>query len=125
MLERDAATRALGIEVRDVSVGRATAVMTVTPAMVQGHATCHGGFVFLVADTAFAFACNTHGVATVAQGASVEFVAPAREGDRLVATAVERVRTGRSGVCDVTVTREADGQVVAEFRGRSRAVGRR
>jgi acyl-CoA thioesterase len=123
MYEGDAASRALGIVVRDVLPGRATAEMTVTSAMVNGHGTCHGGYLFLLADTAFAFACNTHGGTVVAAGADVEFLAPVHEGQRLVAEAVERVRRGRSGVYDVTVRRGAD--AVVEFRGRSREGGTR
>ena len=120
MYERDTATRALGITVHDVAPGRATARMTVTPAMLQGHGTCHGGYLFLLADTAFAFACNTRG-ATVAAGADVEFLAPVHQGDELVASATERVLRGRSGLYDVTVRRGHE--VVCEFRGRSRTVG--
>ena len=116
----DAASRALGIELLDVGPGRATARMTVGPTMVNGHGTCHGGYLFLLADTAFAFACNTHGLPVVAAGADVAFLAPAREGDVLVATAVEKVLRGRSGLYDVTVRRGE--QAVLEFRGRSRAV---
>ena len=123
MLEMDVATRGLGIEVSDVAPGAATATMTVTPQMVQGHGTCHGGYLFLLADTAFACACNTRGLPTVAAGADVDFLAPVRLGDVLVARAVERVRRGRSGLYDVTVTRGQE--VVCEFRGRSRAVGPR
>jgi acyl-CoA thioesterase len=118
MLANDVATRSLGIEISDVDVGRATATMTVRPDMSNGHGICHGGYVFLLADTAFAFACNTYGPATVAQSCDIVFVHPARLGDELVATAVERVRHGRSGIYDVTVTR--DDEVIAEFRGRSR-----
>ena len=121
MLEADVATRSLGIEVTDVAPGAATATMTVTPRMVQGHGTCHGGYLFLLADTAFAFACNTRGLPTVAAGADVDFLTPAQLGDVLVAVAVERVRRGRSGLYDVTVTRGEE--VVCEFRGRSRTVG--
>ena len=95
--------------------------MTITGTMVNGHGIAHGGYVFLLADTAFAFACNTYDVATVAAAADVVFVAPAREGDELVAEAAERVRFGRSGVYDVTV-RGPGGAVVAEFRGNSRAL---
>ena len=120
MYAADTASRALGIAVSGVAVGRATATMTVGPQMVQGHGTCHGGYLFLLADTAFAFACNTRGASAVAAGASVEFLAPVREGDELVAEAVERVVRGRSGVCDVTVRR--GDEVVAEFRGRSRTL---
>ena len=115
---RDSASRALGIVVEDVSVGRATARMTVMASMLQGHGTCHGGYLFLLADTAFAFACNTRGADAVASGADVEFLAPAREGDLLVAEAVERLVRGRSGIYDVTVRRGEE--VLCEFRGRSR-----
>ncbi len=119
MYARDTASQALGIVVEQVSVGRATARMTVTASMLQGHGTCHGGYLFLLADTAFAFACNTERP-TVAAGADVEFLAPVHEGDELVATAVERVVRGRRGVYDVTVRR--GDEVVVEFRGRSRSV---
>lgn len=119
MYERDTATRALGIALSDVGPGRATATMKVTGQMVQGHGTCHGGYLFLLADTAFAFACNSSRD-TVAAGADVEFLAPVHEGDELVATAVQRVERGRRGVYDVTVRRGAE--PVVEFRGRSRAV---
>lgn len=123
MLAGDAATQGLGIEISDVAVGRATATMRVAAGMVNGHGMAHGGYVFLLADTAFAFACNTHGAAVVAAGADVTFLAPAREGERLTAVATERARAGRSGVYDVTVRAE-DGRVVAEFRGRSRELRR-
>ena len=116
----DTASRGLGIELGRVSPGLATATMVVRPDMVNGHGTCHGGYLFLLADTAFAFACNTHGPPVVAAGADVTFLAPVREGDELVATAVERVLAGRSGLYDVTVRRGDD--VVLEFRGRSRVV---
>jgi acyl-CoA thioesterase len=120
MYAADVASRSLGIEVRDVAPGRATATMVVTETMVNGHGICHGGFVFLLADTAFAFACNTRGPAVVAAGADVSFLAPVRVGDVLVAEGVERVVRGRSGLYDVTV--RAGDTVVAEFRGRSRAL---
>jgi len=122
MYADDAASRALGMAVDDVAPGRATVRMTVTDAMTNGHGTCHGGYVFLLADSAFAFACNTYDVVTVAAAADVVFVAPARVGDELVAEAAERVRFGRSGVYDITV-RRAGGDVVAEFRGHSRSLG--
>jgi len=118
MYASDASSRSLGIEVRDVAPGRATAVMRVRPDMVNGHGICHGGYLFLLADTAFAFACNTYGAPVVAAGADVSFLAPVREGQQLVADAVERVRRGRSGLYDVTV--RLDGEPVLEFRGRSR-----
>ncbi len=119
MYDADVASQSLGIQVRDVAPGRATATMLVTDTMVNGHGICHGGYVFLLADTAFAFACNTHGPAVVAAGADVTFVAPVRAGEELTAKGIERVVRGRSGVYDVTV-RSGD-TVVAEFRGRSRA----
>ena len=122
MYADDAASRHLGIEISDVSPGRAAATMTVTDDMVNGHGICHGGYVFTLADTAFAFACNTYDDRTVAAGATVDFLEPVRAGTRLVATAVERTRRSRSGIYDVTVT-SVDGQVVAEFRGRSRSSG--
>ena len=95
--------------------------MTVRADMVNGHAIGHGGLTFTLADSAFAFACNTHNRRTVAAGAEVRFRAPTRLGDVLTATAVERSREGRDGVYDVTVTRED--LVVAEFTGRSREIG--
>jgi acyl-CoA thioesterase len=116
----DRASQGLGIAVGGVRPGRATATMTVTAAMLNGHGTCHGGFLFLLADTAFAFACNTRGEAAVASGADVAFLAPVAEGEVLVAEAVERVLRGRSGLYDVTVRR--GGETVLEFRGRSRTV---
>jgi phenylacetic acid degradation protein PaaD len=120
MYAADRASAHLGIGIDDVGPGRATARMTVTETMINGHDICHGGYITLLADTAFAFACNTYDRRTVAVGADVSFVAPARLGDALVAVAVERVRRGRSGIYDVTVTRGDD--VVAVFRGRSRTV---
>jgi acyl-CoA thioesterase len=124
MFEKDVASQALGITIADVAPGQATARLTVTPAMVNGHGVAHGGYVFLLADTAFAFACNTRGEATVARTGEIVFVMPVRAGDELAATAVERVRYGRSGVFDATV-RRSDGVVVAEFRGQSRELGGR
>jgi acyl-CoA thioesterase len=120
MWTSDRASQALGIEISEVTPGRAVARVTVTATMVNGYAIAHGGYVFLLADTAFAFACNTYGYVTVAHGAEVTFVAPAREGDELEAVAVERQRAGRNGIYDVTVRRRASGEVVAEFRGHSR-----
>ena len=121
MLAGDRASRSLGIELAELAPGRAVARMRVTADMVNGHAIAHGAFVFAVADTAFACACNSHGPVTVAAGASITFVAPAREGDELVAEAIERTRYGRNGVYDVTVRR--GDEVIAEFRGRSRTTG--
>src|SRR4051812_13512535 len=121
MYADDVASRSLGINITGVGPGRATATMLVTDAMVNGHGICHGGYVFLLADTAFAFACNTHGPAVVAAGADVTFLAPVRAGDELSAEGIERAVRSRSGLYDVTVRRGAE--VVAEFRGRSRALG--
>ncbi|GAA2508647.1 hydroxyphenylacetyl-CoA thioesterase PaaI [Streptomyces thermolineatus] len=120
MFAEDVASRSLGIELLEHGEGTARLRMTVTPAMVNGHGIAHGGYLFLLADTAFACACNSHGPVTVAAGAGIDFVAPAREGDVLVATAEERTRFGRSGIYDVSVLR--GDEVVAEFRGRSRAL---
>jgi acyl-CoA thioesterase len=120
MFARDRASTALGLQLIEAGEGRAVVRMTVTAEMVNGHALAHGGYVFLLADTAFACACNSHGPVTVAAGADVAFLRPAREGDVLEARAAERSTSGRSGIHDVTVTRGGD--VVAEFRGRSRVI---
>lgn len=121
MLGDDAASRAAGVELKEVGPGRAVCTMTITEAMVNGHAIAHGGYVFLLADTTFAVACNSYGRVTVAAGCDISFLAPARVGDVLVAEAVERVRQGRNGIYDVAV-RRLDGEPVAELRGRSRTV---
>ena len=94
--------------------------MFVRDTMINGHNICHGGYVFLLADTAFAFACNTHGPVTVAATCDITFLAPAHLGDELIAEATERHRAGRSGIYDVTVRRDAT--VIAEFRGHSRTL---
>jgi len=122
MFEADRASRALGITVRALSPGRAELQMTVSELMVNGHGIVHGGYVFLLADTAFACACNYEGAVTVAASADITFISPARQGDVLVAVAVERHRYGRSGIYDVTVSSAAE--VVAEFRGLSRTLTR-
>jgi len=119
----DAASQSLGITISDVAAGTAIASMTVRDNMVNGHGICHGGYVFTLADTAFAFACNTYDDVTVAAGADISFLEPVHRGDELTATAVELSRRGRSGLYDVTV-RTGAGTVVAEFRGRSRSLGR-
>jgi acyl-CoA thioesterase len=120
MWERDRASQALGMALEEVRPGYARVRMTVRPDMVNGHGTCHGGLVFALADSAFAFACNSRGVLTVAAGCAIEFLAPARAGDELVAEARERSLQGRTGVYDVDVGR-AGGELVATFRGRSAA----
>ncbi|MFR0355005.1 hydroxyphenylacetyl-CoA thioesterase PaaI [Streptomyces sediminimaris] len=120
MFAADEASRRLGVELLEQGEGTAVLRMTVTASMVNGHGIAHGGYVFLLADSAFACACNSHGPVTVASGADVTFVAPAYEGDVLTATAGEVTRFGRSGIYDVIVRRgEA---VIAVFRGRSRSV---
>jgi phenylacetic acid degradation protein PaaD len=121
MWRQDAASQGLGMRLVEVAPGRAVVAMTVRPEMTNGHGICHGGFIFTLADSAFAFACNSHNRRTVAQGGDIVFVAPAESGQELTATALERLRTGRNGIYDVTV--RASDRVVAEFRGRSREIG--
>lgn len=120
MLADDLASRSLGISLVEAGPGFASVRMTVVDSMVNGHGIAHGGYLFLLADTAFACACNSHGPVTVAAGADITFVTSATLGDELIARAEERVTYGRSGICDVTVRRGDD--VVAEFRGRSRTL---
>lgn len=133
MFAADQASQGLGITLLEAGGGAARVRMTVTASMVNGHGIAHGGYLFLLADTAFACACNSHGPVTVASGADISFVRPVLEGDVLTAVARERTRYGRSGLYDVSVLRGggggggADGReggsIVAEFRGRSRTVG--
>ena len=122
MWASDNASQALGMKIEEIAPGRAKLSMDVQKHMVNGHDLCHGGYIFTLADSTFAFACNTYDVVTVAQHCEVTFVNGGRLGDRLTAIAQERVRKGRSGVYDVTVTR-GDGTVIAEFRGLSRTIG--
>ena len=117
----DATSRALGIQLISVEPGRAVLGMAVTATMVNWHNTCHGGFIYLLADTAFGYASNTRNHRMVAQHCSISYLNPARSGERLTAHAVERQRAKRSGIYDVAVTRE-DGTVIAEFRGHARAI---
>lgn len=121
--QADRASQSLGMVIEHVEPGAARLSMTVAPSMVNGLGTCHGGFIFALADSAFAFACNTHGAVSVASHCSISFLRPAALGERLVATAAERHRAGRSGLYDVRVT--AGAEVVAEFRGHSRTTGAR
>ena len=124
MLDADTASASLGIDVVKARDGHAVARMRVTERMVNGHGIAHGGFLFLLADTTFACACNSHGPVTVAAGAEISFITSARLGDELVATASERTRYGRNGIYDVTVHRETPtGREVIAIRGRSRTVG--
>jgi acyl-CoA thioesterase len=119
----DLASQSLGMQIIEVGPGTAVMTMTVRDTMTNGHGICHGGYIFLLADSAFAFACNSHGPATVAAGATIDFLAPARIGDVLTATAREEWLGGRTGIYDIVVTR-ADATVIAHFRGRSHRLAR-
>lgn len=119
MYAQDRASQALGISVVEVRPGYARLKMTVREDMVNGHRLCHGGLIFTLADSAFAFACNSYNIVTVASGASVEFLLPGSQGDELTAIAQEQSRSRRTGVYDVTVTNQS-GACIAMFRGRSR-----
>lgn len=121
MWEDDNASRQLGMELLSVAPGEATIAMTVTELMTNGHGTCHGGYMFTLADSAFAFACNTYNQRTVAQHCSVTYIAPAFKGDRLTATAREVSRRGRGGIYDIRIANQ-QGEQIAEFRGHSRTV---
>jgi acyl-CoA thioesterase len=118
MYSRDPATQGLGITLLDVGPGRARLSMPVRADMLQGHGTCHGGFLFALADSAFAFACNSQDQATVAQGCSIDYVAPALSGDVLTAAAIELSRKGRTGLYDVRIQNQR-GELIALFRGKS------
>lgn len=117
LYEADLASQSLGIEIIDVAPGRVRVAMTVRADMVNGYGMCHGGIVFALADSAFAFACNSHGDPMVAAGASIEFLAPTPRGERVIATAAEVSRNARHGIYDVAVA-DAAGTVLAQFRGR-------
>ena len=121
MWKQDDASKSLGMEIVEVKYGQATLTMMVMPHMVNGQGIAHGGFVFLLADSAFAFACNTHNERVVAAEGNITFIKPGRLGDKLIATAREISRSGRSGIYDVRVT--AGDTVIAEFRGHSRTIG--
>ncbi|WP_375595347.1 hydroxyphenylacetyl-CoA thioesterase PaaI [Algihabitans albus] len=121
MFDRDQAARHLGMTVEAVGPGTATLAMTVDERMINGHAICHGGIIFALADTAFAYACNAYNRTTVAQHCAVTFLSPAKLGNRLSAAAVERSRAGRNGIYDIRVT-DQDGKPIAEFRGHSRSI---
>jgi acyl-CoA thioesterase len=121
MWASDRASQGLGMSLDAVGPGTATVSMTVTEEMVNGHAIGHGGYTFTLADSAFAFACNSYNRSTVAAGAEIRFRRPTHLGDRLVATATERSRAGRDGVYDVLVT--VGEEVVASFVGRSKEIG--
>ncbi len=122
MWAEDNASQGLGMVLEAVGPGTARMAMQVAPHMTNGHGMCHGGFIFTLADSAFAFACNSHNERAVAAQGAITFLAPAQRGETLRAVAEERHRAGRSGVYDVRVTGE-DGRVIAEFRGHSRTLG--
>lgn len=125
MWEDDDASRALGMTATVIELDHAIVRMAVTAEMVNGHDIAHGGYIFTLADSTFALVCNSRGQLTVAAGADITFVSSTRLGDVLVAQGHARAAYGRSGLTDVTVTRESDGAVVAEFRGRSRSLHRK
>ncbi|MDZ3991879.1 hydroxyphenylacetyl-CoA thioesterase PaaI [Pseudomonas sp. Teo4] len=118
MFSRDQASQGLGIRLLEAGAGRARLGMAVRADMIQGHGTCHGGFLFALADSAFAFACNSYDEATVALGCSIDYVAPARLGDQLTATAIELSRKGRTGLYDVRIENQ-QGELIALFHGKS------
>jgi acyl-CoA thioesterase len=117
----DHASQGLGLQVESVGPGHATVSMTITKAMVNGHGLAHGGFIFTLADSAFAFACNSYNQKNVAQQCQITYVAPGRLGMRLTADARERHRAERSGIYDICV-RDETGATIAEFRGHSRTI---
>jgi len=121
MWQDDRASKGLGMRIERVAPGEAVISMTVRKEMTNGHGICHGGFIFTLADSTFAFACNTYDQRTVAQQCAVTFIESAHEGDVLTAHALERTRSGRSGIYDVTV-RDGSNKVIAEFRGHSRTI---
>lgn len=122
MLSQEGTGPAWGIEILEAREGYAKISMRVTAAMLNGHGTAHGGMIFALADTAFAYACNSRNEATVAQSANIVFLSPARAGELLIAEATERAVSGRSGAYAVSV-RSQDGRIVAEFQGASRTIG--
>ena len=121
MYERDPASQALGMTLDAIRPGYARMRMRVREDMLNGHGTCHGGYIFMLADSAFAFACNSHNFNTVGAGCTIDYLAPGRVGDVLVAEAVEQALAGKTGVYDVVVT-DQDGRKVALFRGKSHRV---
>jgi acyl-CoA thioesterase len=121
MWKGDDASSGLGMKIVEVGAGRAILTMKVLPHMVNGQRIAHGGFIFTLADSAFAFACNSHNEKAVAAQGNITFIKPGKLGDELVATAREISRSGRSGIYDVQVT--AGDEVIAEFRGHSRTIG--
>ncbi|MGW8394572.1 hydroxyphenylacetyl-CoA thioesterase PaaI [Pseudoduganella sp. HUAS MS19] len=121
MFARDAASQALGMKLVEIRPGYARMTMPVRSDMLNGHQSCHGGFIFALADSAFAFACNSHNHTTVGAGCSIDYLAPGRMDDMLTAEAVERTLVGKTGIYDVTVSNQ-EGKMIATFRGKSHRV---
>jgi acyl-CoA thioesterase len=121
MYERDPASQKLGMRLDEIRPGYARMSMRVRDDMLNGHSTCHGGYIFMLADSAFAFACNSHNFVTVGAGCTIDYLAPGREGDLLTAEATEQALTGKTGVYDIVVTNQ-EGRKVALFRGKSHRV---
>jgi acyl-CoA thioesterase len=122
LFARDTTAKLLGIHIVDVKPGGARVSMTVRPDMVNGHRSCHGGLIFTLADSAFAVSCNSHNQSSVAAAASIDFLAPAFEGDELSAEATELWQSGRTGIHEIKVTNQR-GKLIALFRGRSHRIG--
>ncbi|UTY57828.1 hydroxyphenylacetyl-CoA thioesterase PaaI [Massilia sp. erpn] len=122
MFARDRASQAMGMRLEEIRPGYARISMPVREDMLNGHLTCHGGFIFALADSAFAFACNSHNLNTVGAGCTIEYLAPGRQEDMLTAEAVEQALSGKTGVYDVSV-RNQDGRLIALLRGKSHRVG--
>lgn len=121
MYERDPASQALGMTLDEIRPGYARMSMPVRGDMLNGHGTCHGGYIFMLADSAFAFACNSHNLNTVGAGCTIDYIAPGREGDVLVAEAVEQALAGKTGVYDVAVSNQ-EGRRIALLRGKSHRI---
>ena len=121
MFARDAASQAMGMKLVEIRPGYARMTMPVRTDMLNGHQTCHGGFIFALADSAFAFACNSHNHTTVGAGCTIDYLAPGRMDDLLTAEAVERTLVGKTGIYDVTVSNQ-EGKMIATFRGKSHRV---
>ena len=121
MYARDPASQGLGMTLDAIAPGYARMSMPVRADMLNGHQTCHGGFIFALADSAFAFACNSHNLVTVGAGCTIDYLSPGRLGDVLTAVATEQTLSGKSGIYDVKVC-DQDGRTVAMFRGRSHRI---
>jgi acyl-CoA thioesterase len=121
MYERDPTTRALGMQLAEIRPGYARMTMPVRADMLNGHQTCHGGYIFMLADSAFAFACNSYNHNTVGAGCTIDYLAPGREGDVLTAEATEQALAGKTGVYDIRVVNQ-EGRAIALFRGKSHRV---